>query len=234
MTTPVRHGFPDWGRHSAATDINVFNNQAVVGAATVIHGRFLVGTAPFVHLLYGVSAGGARLTLTWYGSQAGADLIATNTVDVRSIAQADGSFPCLGPYLELSSIADAAGRVVNLQVWQTEKAGSGFPLGYPDSLIAVPIAVLGAGATRTDNAQAVMWGWGHWFAATEAATTFVHTLQAVNYLNVVNFIAHKGLGVPMGETLFHLPPQMIRVVTTNFDAVAHNVFISVNHLVTPW
>jgi hypothetical protein len=233
MTSPVAYDHPDYQRTTANTGIRVFGNNVVVGAATVGHGRFLVGTSPYVHLLYNVNAGGARLTLTWYGSAAGADLIATNTVDVRAGQFADGGFPCLGPFLELSSIADAANRTVTLQVWQANSGGNGVPLSFPDNLIVVDTQVLAGGGTRTDNASAVLWGWGHWFALMEAAVTWASTLYAVDYQNNQCLLDLKGLGVAAGGSLFLLPPQPIRVITRNFDAGAHNVNVSVNHHVGP-
>lgn len=228
-TTPVQYDHPDYKRTVANTDIRVFAGQATVGVVSVLHGRFLVGTSPFVQLIYQVSAGGARLTLSWYDGPTGSNLIAVNTVDVLAGVVANGPFPCLGPFLELTSIADAANRTVTLVCWQASVEGNGTPNSFPDNLIVADVVVVGAGATRTDNAASVNWGWGHWVVQMEAATSWLSRLYAVDFQGNTRLIDAVGLGIPAGGRLFFLPANPIRVVTTNFDGVAHNLLLSVNH-----
>lgn len=234
MTTPVQYGHPDFQRTTANADIRVLNNQFVVGAVTVIHGRFFVGTTPSIHVLYSVNAGGARLTASWFGSETGADLIGTQTVDVLLGQFADGTLPALGPYVELSSICDAAGRTVNIQVWQTTTPATAPPFAVSGQLINVNGTAVGAGVTRTDDATQVCWGWGHWNARLEGAASTRILLLAVDYLGNVTFLDYTSQVDTAPGRMVMLPRMPVRVTSFNNTAAPAGLYLNVSVNVGPW
>lgn len=224
MTTPVAHDHPDWMRTLANTDIGVFNNQVSVGVAGVNHGRFLVGTSPYIQLTYSVQAGGARLTLDWYNAKTGSALIGTNTVDILAGGVANGSFPCLGPYVELSSVADANNRTVNLQAWQSSVAGWGAPMNTPGQLIVADAVAVPTATTTDFNAADVMWGWGFWHSHFEGGSVFRHRLYAVSYQSVATLLDFVPASMNIAGNNLMIPPRPMRIQVLQNDGVNRELF----------
>lgn len=234
MTTPSAHDHPDWARTISGTDVKVWSATTAVGVGTVVLGRFLVGNLTHIQLSMSVDVGGARMFALWYDQETGGTTIATDRVDCRAGIPARGALEVLGPWVQLSLVADAAGRNVSLQVWQSLTAGQGASELIPGNMIAVDTAVLGAGATRTDDALVTRWGHGHWFGHMEAATTFFIKLLGVDYQGNTYMWDAVGLGIPMGSRRIVLPRGPMRIVTTNFDAAPHNISLSLNYHVGPY
>lgn len=234
MTTPTLYDFPDWQRGKAATDIRVSSGAPVVGAATATQGRFLVAGAPFLQVLFQVSAGGAKMTLDWYDAQTGGGLLGTNEIHVLAGLFAAGAVPCLGPYVEISLIADAAARIVTYQVWQSSTYGFGVPSGFPGQLISVDNGNIAAGTTRTDNANCVRWGWGFFHADIEATANTRIRLLAVTYLGataVLDFVLNTKTGTP---SMILLPPMPLRLESLNLNVGAVSLWASLWTHVGPW
>lgn len=226
MTTPVSHGYPDWRQYVGQTDIEVYTDAVVVGAATVIHGRFFVGTSQYLQILYqnASGAGGARLTLSWYKAATGAALIGTQTIDVRLGLFATGTMACLGPYVELSSIADAAGRNIIIRVWQANNPGQENFTLINGSMIAQDFTLIPNGVTQNYLANCVKWGWGYWNAQVHGAAAWDAKLRAIDYLGVATLMDFIPANTAQPVHTIHLPARPLQIDITNSDAVNRNVF----------
>lgn len=228
MTTPIAHGYPDWGRQSAASDIRVLEiNGLQQNIPTAGRGTFFVGNSPYIWIILSVDVGGLRLSLNWRDAASGGVLIASDAVDTLAGRSCDGPIAVKGPYLEIFTNVDLAGRVITVRIWHSRSVGQDHRANQHNGLIAIDAGNVNAGATQTFNPAAVRWGWGYWNTYISACAVGSMKLYALDYLGAVQLLGYWEAGFGPLATLLVLPPRPIQSVTFNGDAVARTYFISV-------
>lgn len=220
MTTPVTHDHPDWQRTVSAADIRVidFNDTQTVG--TLSYGRVFVGNLPFLFITLAVSAGGARLALTFYPSESAVNAIGANIVDTRAGLVASGPIAVLGPWVDMTVTIDATPRTVILEVWQTLVAGQETnPPTLPRLITQDTVSVANNTATFYE-ATAVKWGWGFWHAGFENTTTHRIKLHQMDYLGVRTMWDFILNGAPDQGKLIPIPAKPLSVEAFHQEGAA--------------
>lgn len=227
MTTPVAHGFPDWGRQIAAADISIFEiNAFAQGALTVGRGTYFVGNVSFVWIRMTVNAGGMRLNLNFVDAPSGGDFVSTHDVDVLAGMACTGPIPVTGPYMQVFTTVDVIGRLITVRLWQNQQGGVDFPANIHNGMITLDGLNVNAAQNKVTDAPAVHWGWGFFNAYLEACTAGRIRLLAVDYLGNTQLLAYWIPGWQPMATLLLLPPRPVRLEALNSDAVARNLYAS--------
>lgn len=190
--------------------------------------RWYVGTNPYVALRYNCDpGGGVRLAFQWYPAETGGTLMGSNTFDTRAGIEGQGSIAALGPYVEIIVTVDAIPRDVSLGLWSARAPHVGNSFNGPRNALISVNGVNVAPGTRTDNAFAVRWGWGHWTSVFDNGVDTRSTLEALDYQNNAHLLDVMGAGISNDSRLVLLPAMPVRLVQLNADAGALNLYASV-------
>lgn len=230
MTTPVQHGFPDWGRQAASSDIRVFEIASTVqNQLSVVQGTFFVGNLPYLTMSQSVNAGGMRTTLQFRDAPVGGNLIASNAIDTRLNMSCVGPVAVQGPYVEIITTVDAIGRTITLRVWQGYSWGMDYRANQHNAIFTIDGTNVNGGVTRTDDAPNVRWGWGYISQRLEDVAVGRFRLLTLDYTGATQFVLiNTNQNNPLNN-LFLLPPRPLQAVVFNGDAGAHPYYLSVYH-----
>lgn len=229
MTSPVSHGFPDWGRQRAASDISILSitNQA---ANPVIQSDILfVGNMPYMFVEAIAPAGRMVVDITWFADAGGIDNLGGDVVATPSTGDAVVCIPVRGPYVRFDITATPAPTNVNLRVFMTpQRFNSVAGLGHAN-LISENGGTIGAGATQTFTATRTRAGWATWSCAMGFSNNFTAALQAIDFNGGITLLGVAGGNVPNVGAIVLLPALPINVVMQNFDGVAQTRWCTVVH-----
>jgi len=227
MTTPVAHGFPDWGRQIAAADIGIFTlNAFAQGALSVGRGTYFVGNVSYVWIRQTVDIGGLRTRLNFVDAPSGGNFVSTHAIDVLAGMACTGPIPVTGPYMQVFTDVDVIGRLITVRLWQNQQGGVDFPGNIHNGMITLDALNVNAGATQVVSAPAVHWGWGYFNASIEAAALGNIRLLAIDYLGATQLLAYWVNGGPPMATVLVLPPRPVRIEALNGDAAPHPLYAS--------
>jgi hypothetical protein len=207
----------------------VLSVSGIQGALLVSHGTFFVGNLPSIHLQLSVLAGGVQLEFSWLDAETGGNQVAITRVDTRAGIGASGPFAVISPFVEISTLVDAIGRDIELDIWQTLTQGQDVASFASNVLIGVdndPLAALG---TNTYNVLQTRWGWGHWAIVVDNCVDWRARLLTLDYQGNVTLLSVFADDTTGGRELVLLPAAPIRVVVQNFTGGATAVFLGVQY-----
>ena len=227
MTTPLAADRPDWLPTVPGTVVEVFAFTGNHNVALVNYGRKYVGTHPYLWLKCQGSAGGMRVILTWYPTATSTIQLGIHEAHWRQLFATEGSFPALGPWVEIEIEANPVPQALSLRLWSSLLPSQSRAAGPENALIQANGVNVAPGAVLTIDSDYCRWGWGFWTATLAAGVG--HNIQ----IGCLNFAGGFSLldihfPPPIGErSVFLVPPRPIRVTVFNADAVAHLFYCSV-------
>lgn len=188
MTTPLQHGYPDWGRQRAASDILVLNVNNVAIPGNRVDGPLFVGTQPYLYA-HALCANQAEITLDWF-----ADAAATIALERDQLVTGIGGdvtqcVPVAGPYLRITTNTSVNPSTTTLRFYMTSSPFAHFATtGGLNTLISVDNAVIGGFGVATTNATAARGGWVYWNASIYDRTPIFARLFAVQFSGVATLL----------------------------------------------
>jgi len=225
MTTPITHGYPDWGRFSAQADVVYNVENGTVAANPVTRGAYFVGNVPAVGFFFSVTAGAATVLVEWYDSAALTNLLATETYEFPNGTFTQTTLATLGPYLFLSILDGGAGVTFNCRLWAAP-VGRSWASGAGGSvLISVTNTAIAAGVTATNNASEIYVGPAYW-TGWQGLANFVVFLEALDITGAVTTLDRwQSAGLDFWRPVY-LPPGRVRIRHVN-QSGANTVYSSV-------
>lgn len=157
MTTPLSHGYPDWARQSAESDIIVYfvAGQALPALTTV--GPFFVGGMPSLYLAYGGTGIRNRVQFSFYADAALSQLVDQDAVTVSQNGAYTGSITVFAPYVTLTFEADTYPQTYNARVVMAPdaRAATGANASAGQLLLGAPTNV--PAGTNQDVIGTITW-----------------------------------------------------------------------------
>lgn len=227
MTTPFAQDRPDWVPTLPATVVEIFDFDGAQAGAVVNHGRFYVGTHPYLWIRAFNDLSGLRIVFAWYASDSSTDALGTNEIDSNQTDDAAGSIACQGAYVEILTQVQTPPDNVTLRVWSSLHPAQSATQAASSQLIVADDQIIGAGATVSFEASRCRWGWGFYSARLVSATAFYIRLYAIDFLGQAEIIDISDSEVAAVRTLLVVPPRRLRLTVFNADAVARRLFAKV-------
>lgn len=157
MTSPVLHGFPDWNRQSAESDLVVFYKAAEALAGATTYGPFFVGGMPSLYLGFSGTGTRNRIQFSFYADQALTQLIDQDAVTTSQNGGFTGSITVFGPWVTITVEADTYPQTFNARcvMAPAARAATGANASAGQMLLGAPQNV--AAGTNVDVISGVTW-----------------------------------------------------------------------------
>lgn len=229
MTTPTPHGFPDWGRQLAASDISLLNVNNVAIPGSRVDGPIFVGNMPYMYV-HALCANQAEIVLDWFSDAAGTVPLERDQLVTGIGGDVTQCVPVAGPYVRITTNVSVNPSLTTLRMYMTSTPFAHFATtGGLNTLISIDNALLGGGATVVLNATAARGGWITWRVTAFNAATFLARLYAVNFAGAATLIDSINIPGFAGGGMMLAPAMPLRLSITNGDAGAHTYFATVVH-----
>ena len=229
MTQPVSHGYPDWGRQTAASDIVVVNSIGLNLTALTQTAIFFVGNLPYLYVRIS-SASSSNVGIAWFADAAGTISLFGDVVTASTGGDGTQCIPVRGPYVRFTLERGAYPGTVNFQAIMVSTPFAVYGgLSGENVLIEVDNVSVAAAATLTVDATSTRGGWIHWGCDIFNAAFFFARLYAVDFGGTAHLLhTIYRPGTQVGGMML-APALPLRVVLNNNDGVAHFVSSSVAH-----
>jgi len=229
MTTPVAHGYPDFGRFVAQSDsILLRHDNQGISASTDIDLGF-VGNYAGLGFAFLSNANGFWIEFRFYQDEALTNFITSYVFDVFPGKSAERVLLPLGPYLMVRIIPSAALGDYDLTIWSAPNLA--IPMnGNParNVIISQTNAAIAATSNTLIVAARVWPGDANW-TCRSTSSNWTAELHGVDYLGVqtdIDIMAGNASTV-LNHRVF-LPSETVRVKFTNNEAAARNFWLFVN------
>lgn len=225
MTSPLLHGYPDYGRTSARSNILFHDIEDTdIDAQEVLTLRFC-GDRGYIQFFFAADTGHFDVSFRYYVSPVGAGFTVTQKFSCRQGFSLQTSDPVKGASFDVVVTPSAANSAYRFQCWGTDvPSHQGVNDDWGNLLLSEDGTAIGAGATITQTIPNVWPGPASFFAAA-TATSWVTRVQGINRTGAVRTIARITEAGPPGHHRLYLPRSTVRVQTTNNDGVGRNVFL---------
>jgi hypothetical protein len=228
MTTPIQHGYPDYGRTAARANViyHNINDPDIDGQETLP--RKFVGDRAHVGFFIQPSAGGFNILFSFHEEEVAASEMGSHNFDIPAGKVANLTIPVCGPWLEIIVTPSAVNSAYTFKVWGTD---------YPDtysrnnpiagSLISQHNVNVGAGATANYAATKIWPGPVSWHVKSTAAS-WQAFLESVDYQGNVRTLDWDNNAGPNVIRQLYLPHQGVNVRVVNLDAAIKVFYVYVN------
>lgn len=234
MTQPVSHGFPDWGRQLAASDIVIQNSLGLNLTALTQTAVYFVGNMPYMYIRLS-SVAQAQVSIAWFADAAATISLFGDVMVTPLGSEATQCVPVRGPYVRFALERSAYPGTVNFQAIMVSTPFDVYAgTSGENVLISVRGQAVPGLTVVTSDAVATRWGWIYWKADYEAAGLYRHELFAVDFsgaLHMLDFISNANRAAS-GRVL-PAPALPLRVISLNGDAAPNNLWVSVEHYMQP-
>lgn len=220
MTVPITHGFPDWARQSAESDVAVLYNVGVALPAASTLGPFFVGGLASLYCNFSGTAVRSRIMFQFYLDEALTQLVDNDGIVTNTNGYYTGPIPVFGPWVSIVIEASAYPATYSAIVTMAPDAAaaSGGEGSAGRILHGNPVNVA-AGVTTTVTANATWRGSATFYAEIAAATCAIE-LEALQLTGFVRLL-YRLTGATLREmNIVALHTDAIRVRLVNPTAGA--------------
>lgn len=218
----------------------VYRTGETLNGAQGVGGPFRIDGMPYLRVFYEGPAGAvrARLTIRWWVDQnmsfsMGSDVVTTPTGGNTARA----NFPTRGSWVDFVLEASAYPNAVSFHAFLTQEATSdNTGSNGTNHLIAVDGVAVGAGLTRTDDANSTRPGPGFWFAGFDgAAAAGLIRLYAVNMAGGLTLLDAMGpdLATNGAGRAIQIPAMPLRITAFNGGAAARTLYAGAHYRLPP-
>lgn len=226
MTTPIQHGYPDYGRFSAQSDVILFSVNSEAVNPSIDHGPFFCAGFQYVALTMSPDTKSFQYQLIWTNDAAGTTTLAIDGAIMPIASSNTLVFPVLGPWLIVRATPRTAPGSHGLVVFVVPTGASLVGANADAATFTAGGGVtVGAGLTTTFNYTQVFAGqasvWSR-ITATAGAINILVADLAGNY-STIALASDTIVGMPKASNFqLFIPPRPLRVDCINLDAVARD------------
>lgn len=219
MTQPVAHGYPDYGRYSALSDVELFNVVADVVNPTKDYGPFFM--APYQYFAISMTASTSRFRYQFLYSK---DNPATTFVGKQAAVAPQGGpstliFPALGPWMTVRVTPAAAPGTHTMYGFVVPQATSWVGSLADDTLFnSGGFFTVAAGTSATFLFSHMFAGEASVWTHTQGAAAFVE----IGALDLAGVMTQLGVGSNTGAAMpkntnftLMIPPKALTVICHN-------------------
>ena len=216
MTAPVPHGYPDWGRSVAQSDVVIVNDTAQSINAVKDYGIFFVGNLRALGVIFVSNGNAGNVSLTFYADQAGTIPIVSYGISLQSADYSPQPVRVMGAFVRVQvGPGPAVPFLYDLLVASQPDYGA----RSPDHTLAAGISVvggpIGAGATVIVNCPVVLAGPAVW-TANVGGGAFSAYLQTIDEIGGITFLDHITAASPVFDNRHaYLPSMHVRIRLDN-------------------
>lgn len=226
MTNPIPHGYPDWGRQSAASDLVVTEEANTILAAQATRGPFFVGNMSYLEIVAETGFQDIRITVQWAKDSTFATLVGTQILGVPNFGSVDQAIPVRGPYVKFIIDALAYPNTITFKIYQQQQVFAQTNAASGSNVLLEHFNVLiGAGGNIIYLPGQVRGGWAFWRADLLLATNFVVYLYTVSFAGVRTMIDYRNTTNRGSGSVLFIPPTELQMHIFNLD-VAGRDFLS--------
>jgi len=216
MTAPIAHGYADFNRSSAQSDVIVVQDSSHTSSVTVDYGVIPITNAPFLFVSAFTTTGHVRVSLAFCADAAGTQVIQVFHAAVRQGDSYIQNIPVLGPFVHIFvSPGSVTPFTYGLTVSVAPQLAGPSAYQLEDAFVSQDNVAVGAGLTVTVECPVVMAGPAYWNAFCGAATWFAKVI-AIDEFGVTQTIdvvtQQYAVGVPRA---IYLPSKHIRFTMSN-------------------
>jgi hypothetical protein len=219
VTTPIQHGYPDWGRFDARADV-VLAVTSVINHAGQDYGPFFVGHITHLAFYLGIGTRGVDVTFKFYSDAALSVQLGELIYSLAPGALASWSIPVTAPYLVVNFQPQGGNSDWDFRLWSV--AGN-VPKMWGDGPPIALISDLGhnvaGGGVVVVAATEVVPGDCHFEVDTTVAT-WQAFLETVDSTGTVTRIARITNTLNIVPQRLLLPPALSQVRINNQTGAA--------------
>lgn len=220
MTSPVSHGYPDFGRYRATADkVLIAQTAAVINAPQTLS-RLFVGDTPYVFISLSPAVNHFHCRIDFYDAPSAGNRFSGQALSVRLNQAASWTIPVAGPWMEVILTANAYPATYTLRMDTAHVPYSGLAGEHDGNILLAANQNILAGASATVTAIRVWPGEAHWFCES-AVATWTARVETLDYLGTATIIdeMRKTAAGDDGRQIF-IPPISVQMVVTNQSAGA--------------
>lgn len=229
MTTPITHGFRDFGRQTARADVQVFNSLGLNLVALTQTAVVFVGDIPYMYVRMS-STSSTNLGISWFADAAGTVSLFGDVMTTATGGEAIQCIPVRGPYVRFTLERGAYPGTVNFQAFMVPVPFNVYAgTDGENTLISVDGTVIPAGTAVAFDAINTRGGWIHWNAFLDGGTITLQRLYAVDFTGVQHLIAVADNGNAGAGSIAFAPALPLRILINNANVVDLSAFAVVTH-----
>lgn len=226
MTQPISHGYPDYGRFEATSDVLLFGVTNVNINALTIYPRVFTGNLKYVMIYTGTNVTRKNVRLQWCDAETGGNTIAEDGLVQEAGRVENLVFPVLGPWLQLVVDLSAYADTHTLKVFSIPTGSSVVEsLGVGTVLIQQALVAVAGGAVFNSSAVRLFAGEATLFTFTDGVVCSVHTQirNLAGTWTTLYISSNIPAGGPANQILpVMIPPVPVRLQFVNNDGVNRN------------
>lgn len=228
----VTHGYPDFGRYQAQSDVLFLHESNIVINAAVDKPLGFVGQLPYMGITFQGLVGAFDILFAFYADSAYNTLLTVFAFDVNAGGVFGGSVPVGGPFCQVTLTPSGAGAKYSADIWSAPaEFGAYVALPTDNMLIFEKARSVAAGANFQWDSNRTFPGAVHLSIHTTAAV-WTAELYGVDYTGATKFVLfHDSGGANYGED-FNFPALPARLIVHNGDGASR--FFDVSLIAHPW
>lgn len=228
MTQPIAHGYPDWHRVSAISDV-IYVNTGVFNVATEqTFGPFFVAEQGAIGVALGADVNSWRFRLNFYNDSALSFLLERHEMELfgagKLIRQA---LAVLGPWMTITALPSGAGSDASIRAWGVAQPATPLTFAGANVLIDTTNNAIAIGASE-DQTAATVWPGNAFLAFQMTAGTATLELRRVTHTGSSFPIWRRNLTAaqPVGEMVCLTGDTIIgRVINTSGAATTYSMYL---------
>lgn len=220
MTSPVSHGYPDYGRFSARADKFIHSQANVVISAEQIYGPYFVGDVEYLGIRVFGQTNNVSVHAEFLDTPSASFFLSARAFEVNQNCTLDRTILVMGPYVQFRVSPSAANTQFTLRAWTSHASAAGDLSGAASPTLISFAQVIAAGGNFEADATRIWPGQALWSVSASVAA-WIFELRTVGYTGTITNIAvHTRPAIDSDTFLVFLPAQQARIRVTNQAAGA--------------
>lgn len=226
MTAPIAHGYPDWGRYAARSDVLLLDLTGEAYTGVVTHQLGFVGGYEGIAFSFIAVVGPYRVRISYGTTALSSSIVTQYTFEFQSGGMTNVVLPILGPYCFIEVRGTGASTTYTITASTSQRDAIDQPAsGKANAIINNYGQPIGAGATATATAS-VIWPGGAYLVVYCTGNNWVADVSALSYTGGNNFIDYLvSNGATETQHFLFLPCSQIQVRVTNNSGIAQTYYV---------
>jgi hypothetical protein len=228
MMTITPHGYPDFGRYVAQSDVLHILEVDKVFSATFQYPYTFVGYTPYIWISLRSFANGIRMLLEYFTDAVSGINTGFQDFHIGHLGFVAQAVPVLGPYVRVTTFPALANSEYSLVLSQAAAQASTMNSDVTQPVLVEKTNIAIAAGASADTLTTFSWAGEAVWTVEMAGHGLEASLATVDYLGAVRTIAYRfravGVTTPMEPVKVFLPGMQIRLRVKNLTAAGDNYF----------
>jgi len=217
VTTPISHGYPDYGRYAAIGDKLLYHTAGAVIAAPLTPARMFVADVPYLAVGFVDSNNNADVTITFWTDATAGVLLGTFAFAARAGTLFQRTIPTQGPWVEFTIAPQGGNLTFTLTVSTAANTWANQNNSRSNALITKLNENVNAGVTEDWDGAYISPGQAFFYGEHASATVEIRLVTVDALGNEVPILRQPPTVLTMAQMVF-LPAEMPRIKLINGSA----------------